>query len=386
PGGGEAGGRRRPRGANPRRREERALADVSEEREADSAAGPGRIRRTPLRLRRHHGSAEGAAARTDRAHRARPPRRHPRLPGHGAPEARARGKRHGRPAASGRIVRGDRGSAARLPTGRSDRGDRSRGAAAGHSGRGFAGRHHGGTARPGDGQAEARTRAQACGDGQHRARSFAKEAGSQARGPREKGGGGIGRRNRQLALRGQAPSDRGETTMKRMRYAIVAVVSMAAFPLSAQSRRPLQPDDIFEIKNVGDPRISPDGAWIAYTVSSPDKKDDTSDTGIYLVSVNGGAPIKLTGSKKPETSPRWSPDGRYLAFLSSRDSKKTQVYLLDRRGGEATAITDYKTGASAIAWSPDSTKLALLVPDPDPSTNAAQAPAAEGGSSENKPK
>src|SRR5262245_7001446 len=152
---------------------------------------------------------------------------------------------------------------------------------------------------------------------------------------------------------------------QRLLFVAVAVVS-AAFSLSAQTRRPLQPDDIFEIKNVGDPRISPDGAWIAYTVSSLDKKEDTSDTDIYMVSVAGGAPIKLTGSKKPETSPRWSPDGRYLAFLSSRDGKQTQVYLLDRRGGEASAITDYKTGASALAWSPDSSKLALLVSDPDP--------------------
>src|SRR5262249_56116300 len=137
--------------------------------------------------------------------------------------------------------------------------------------------------------------------------------------------------------------------------------------LDAQTRRALKPDDIFELKTVADPRISPDGAWIAYTVSSLDRKDDSADTDIYMVAASGGAPIKLTGSKKPETSPRWSPDGRYLAFLSSRDSKKTQVYLLDRRGGEATAITDYKTGASQIAWSPDTTKLAFHIPTPDPS-------------------
>jgi len=134
----------------------------------------------------------------------------------------------------------------------------------------------------------------------------------------------------------------------------------------AQSKRPLQSDDIFEIKTVGDPRISPDGAWVAYTVSQLDRKEDVSDTDIYMVSTSGGAPIKLTSSKKPETSPRWSPDGRYLAFLSSRDGKKTQVYLLDRRGGEAEAITDVKTGVSSIAWSPDGAKLAFLVSDPDP--------------------
>jgi dipeptidyl aminopeptidase/acylaminoacyl peptidase len=138
------------------------------------------------------------------------------------------------------------------------------------------------------------------------------------------------------------------------------------WPAAAQSRRPLEPSDIFELKTVGDPRISPDGAWIAFTVSSLDKKEDASDTDIYMVPSAGGAPVKLTSSKKPETSPRWSPDGRYIAFLSGRDGKKAQVYLLDRRGGDAQQLTDYKTGASAIAWSPDSSKLALLVPDPDP--------------------
>jgi dipeptidyl aminopeptidase/acylaminoacyl peptidase len=149
-------------------------------------------------------------------------------------------------------------------------------------------------------------------------------------------------------------------------YAASYVVSGVSQTVSAQTRRPLQPDDIFALKTVGDPRISPDGAWIAYTVSSLDKKEDSSDTDIYMVAAAGGAPIRLTSSKKPETSPRWSPDGRYLAFLSARDGKKPQVFLLDRRGGDAQPVTDYKTGASAIAWSPDGSRLALLVPDADP--------------------
>src|SRR5437899_98261 len=156
---------------------------------------------------------------------------------------------------------------------------------------------------------------------------------------------------------------------RRMTIAVIAGLALSLstlIPLGTQQRRVLQPDDIFELKTVSDPRISPDCAWVAYTVTSLDRKDDASDTDIYMVSTSGGAPIKLTASKKPDTSPRWSPDGRYLAFLSARDGKKDQVFLLDRRGGEAQAITDYKTGASAIAWSPDSTKLALLVPDPDP--------------------
>jgi dipeptidyl aminopeptidase/acylaminoacyl peptidase len=137
--------------------------------------------------------------------------------------------------------------------------------------------------------------------------------------------------------------------------------------LHAQARRTLQPADIFALKNVGDPRISPDGGWVAYTVSSMDEKSDKSDTDIYMVAATGGAPIRLTSTPRPETSPRWSPDGRYLAFLAKRDdNKKTQVYLLDRRGGDAQQLTTSKTGVSSFAWSPDSTRLAMIEPDPDP--------------------
>src|SRR6266851_3179357 len=163
------------------------------------------------------------------------------------------------------------------------------------------------------------------------------------------------------------------TMTRRQAIALTVAIASTAYLVSgfsrtvaAQSRRPLQPSDIFELKTVGDPRISPDGAWVAYTVSSLDKKDDTADSDIYMAPTAGGPAVRLTSSKKPENSPRWSPDGRYLAFLSGRDGKKTQVYLLDRRGGDAQQLTDYKTGASAIAWSPDSTKLALLLSDPDP--------------------
>src|SRR5262245_59994147 len=100
------------------------------------------------------------------------------------------------------------------------------------------------------------------------------------------------------------------------RTMIGAACMVVAVSMSAQTRRPLQSDDLFELKTVGDPRVSPDGAWVAYTVSSLDRKEDTSDTDIYMIATSGGAPVKLTSSKKPENSPRWSPDNRHLAFLS----------------------------------------------------------------------
>ena len=80
----------------------------------------------------------------------------------------------------------------------------------------------------------------------------------------------------------------------------------------------------------------------------------------------GGPALRLTTSRKPETKPRWSPDGRHLAFLSCRRSRKTQVWILDRRGGEASRLTAYAGGVSDLAWSADGRKLALVVSDADP--------------------
>jgi dipeptidyl aminopeptidase/acylaminoacyl peptidase len=149
--------------------------------------------------------------------------------------------------------------------------------------------------------------------------------------------------------------------------ATLALAALLAAPLAAADNpRPLEVDDIFSLKTVGDPRISPDGGWVAYTVRSLDPKEDSADTDIYMVPFAGGTPVQLTASPKPETRPRFSPDGRYLAFLSGREGKKAQVWLLDRRGGEAVKLTDYKADVSELAWSPDGKRLALVVGDVDP--------------------
>ena len=134
----------------------------------------------------------------------------------------------------------------------------------------------------------------------------------------------------------------------------------------AADPRPLTVDDLFALKSVSGPILSPDGAQVAYTVRSMDLKKDTSDADIYLIPFAGGEAVRLTTSPKAETSPRFSPDGKWIAFLSSREGDKSQVFLLSRGGGEASRLTDMKGGVGSFEWSPDSKRLVLVASDPDP--------------------
>jgi len=141
----------------------------------------------------------------------------------------------------------------------------------------------------------------------------------------------------------------------------------------AADPRPLTVDDFFALKSVGAPVLSPDGALVAYTVRSLDLTKDKSDTDIYLISAAGGEAVRLTTSPKAETHPRFSPDGRWIAFLSSREGDKNQVFLLSRGGGEASRLTDLKGGVASFEWSPDSRRLVLVASDPDPDEPEADA-------------
>jgi dipeptidyl aminopeptidase/acylaminoacyl peptidase len=136
-------------------------------------------------------------------------------------------------------------------------------------------------------------------------------------------------------------------------------------PASATPRN-ITIDDSFQIRDVSQPELSPDGQWVAYTVRTRMLKEDKNEQRLYMISTKGGDSIPLTAEGVSSSHPRWGPDGRVLAFLSARNGGKNQVWLLDRRGGEAQKLTDAAQGVDDFEWSPDSTRLVLILRDPKP--------------------
>ena len=147
----------------------------------------------------------------------------------------------------------------------------------------------------------------------------------------------------------------------------IALVLAASAPLHAQAPRALRSSDIYRLRDVGAARISPDGAWIAYTVTTTDSVKDKTDSDVWMVSWDGTRTLRMTASPEPESNPRFSPDNRYLSFVSGRyESKGGQIWLLDRAGGEAVRLTDFKGGVNEYEWSPDATHIVVVTQDPDP--------------------
>jgi dipeptidyl aminopeptidase/acylaminoacyl peptidase len=129
----------------------------------------------------------------------------------------------------------------------------------------------------------------------------------------------------------------------------------------AQTKPGITAEDYLAFEFVSDPQISPDGQWVAYTVATIDQKANKRVSRIWIASVDGTHPtVPFTSDTTSSTSPRWSPDGRFLAFLSARDGGRTEIWLLSRNGGEARRVSNLENGASNFEWSPDGTRFVCL--------------------------
>jgi dipeptidyl aminopeptidase/acylaminoacyl peptidase len=161
--------------------------------------------------------------------------------------------------------------------------------------------------------------------------------------------------------------------MKTVRKSIFSLAAIFCVALSgslmAEEQRPVEVEDYFAIQYPGSPRVSPDGKWVAYTVSSQSLETDGRETRIWLTPLEGGKARPMTVSGKSAWAPRWSPDGRYLGFLSSRNGAGTQVHTLDMRGGEGEQLTSIEQGVEGYEWSPDGKQFVLIIRDQDENTD-----------------
>jgi dipeptidyl aminopeptidase/acylaminoacyl peptidase len=126
----------------------------------------------------------------------------------------------------------------------------------------------------------------------------------------------------------------------------------------------MRPEDVYALTSAGDPRLSPDGRRVAYVVSRIDRAANAYRSAIWIAPLDGSEePRQLTSGERSDDQPRWSPDGHWLAFVSSRDGGEEkahgQLYVLPAAGGEPRRLTDGDEGVESIAWSPDSSRIAF---------------------------
>jgi len=133
------------------------------------------------------------------------------------------------------------------------------------------------------------------------------------------------------------------------------------------TKRTIRPEDVYRLRSIQDPQVSPDGRWVACVISQADRQKDRWLSDIWLISTDGKKRLQLTNRHHRDSSPRWSPDGTRIAFLSPEkddERSKPQLWVIPAGGGEARQITQLKQGLSSPAWSPDGKRIAFLARNP----------------------
>jgi len=151
--------------------------------------------------------------------------------------------------------------------------------------------------------------------------------------------------------------------------AIFFLVTLEAPASRAQAKRGVTPEDYFSFKFISDPHLSPDGKLVAYVLTTIDQKKNRRESSIWIVPADGSvAPRRLSAENSSSNAPRWSPDGKTLAFLSARasdssstEAPKPQIYLLSMTGGgEGFPLTKLTNAVQSFQWSPDGSRIVLV--------------------------
>jgi len=127
-----------------------------------------------------------------------------------------------------------------------------------------------------------------------------------------------------------------------------AFITLAACSV-AQAKRPITFEDLMKIQRVSDPQVSPDGQWVAFVVTNVDLEANKKPSHIWLISAGGGEPRQLTRGEGSDSRPRWSPDGKSIAFISTRGGK-SQIWIIPMAAGEAHSLTSVSTEADGVVW------------------------------------
>src|SRR5437016_11213336 len=153
---------------------------------------------------------------------------------------------------------------------------------------------------------------------------------------------------------------------------ILFVLATASVTCAANSTpaapRLLKPEDFAQVRDVDEPNISKDGNLVAYVVRTADMEKDKLAGNLWLAKWDGSENRALTFGSKDAAHPRWSPDGKWIAFLSGREDENEidQLWILPIGGGEAEKLTNLKGNVDDFAWASDSKRIVLVVHDPDP--------------------
>ncbi len=139
---------------------------------------------------------------------------------------------------------------------------------------------------------------------------------------------------------------------------LLVILFISSLNIAAQSKRPMEIEDVLELRSVKEAKISPDGRWVAFVVEENDFEENKLNTDVWLVNPNGPTTKQLTKDLAPDYGIQWSPNGEFIAFISEREDDKKQVFKISPEGGAASKITDAPNGISTFKISPDGKKIA----------------------------